>query len=439
MEPAGAVDKMSVFRAPVRGHLGRANPGPRCVVARFLCSALLGLLAPASVSAEALTLDQVLATLEQTADAEVAAAMTDIASAELRQAESQGSPNVTMDAQGDLAGGEGSTQSEYRLTVEQTLFDWGRADRLVDSRRSTVESRQNSEREALLDAALQTAEMFYGVGSVNEKMASNQATRNSLVELRDMIQRRVESNVSPGIDLEEVKIRLDLLDIADHQLASEKSRQKLSLVRLTGLDVDRPSLSGCLEERPIDEARLVERALESSPTLARVRRRAEAHGFETEALDAGGLPTLVGGYRSDSDLDGDGFDQRVYLGLRYQFQAGGELESKIAAERARYLEQMALLRKEAEVLTQTVSAWVNAYQTSRSLVAVYDRILASKVRQKQSHLRRFLAGRSSWRDVLNAQQEVADARISRIDSRVSACLASSSLDLLTGAGGGLGD
>ena len=63
----------------------------------------------------------------------------------------------------------------------------------------------------------------------------------------------------------------------------------------------------------------------------------------------------------------------MYLGLRYQFQAGGELESKIAAERARYLEQMALLRKEAEVLTQTVSAWVNAYQT-RSLVAVYDRI-----------------------------------------------------------------
>jgi outer membrane protein TolC len=222
-------------------------------------------------------------------------------------------------------------------------------------------------------------------------------------------------------------------------LTAEKRRQQLSLRRLTGLEVDNPLLSGCPVRRVTDESQLVKRALASSPTLERVRRQAESHSYEARALDAGGLPTLIGGYRSDSDLDGGGFDQRAYLGLRYQFQAGGELEARVAAEKARYLEQQALLRKEAEMVTQTVSAWANAYRTSMALMEVYDRIMTSKLRQKESHLRRFLADRSSWKDVLNAQHEIAEARTSQIDSRISACLALSSLDLLAGRGGVLGD
>lgn len=417
-----------------------ANPRPRPRSLGALGVVLVGVFfLPVPLSAAGLTLDEVLRAVDQTADAEVAAAMTDIARAELNEARSQKSPNVTVDAQGDLVGDEDPSQSEYVLMVEQTLLDWGRADEAIAGRRSAMGARESGEGEALLDAALQSTEMFYGVGAVNEKLVSNQTNREALTELRDMIQRRVESNVSPRIDLEEVKIRLDLLDIADHQLAAEKRRQQLALRRLTGLDVNSPVLSGCPEQRTTDEGRLVSDALSSSPTLERIRRRAEAHSYDARALDASGLPSLIAGYRSDSDLDGDGFDQRAYIALRYQFQAGGELEARVAAERARYLEQQALLRKEAEVITQTVSAWVSAYQTSLALVGVYDRIMISKRRQKESHLRRFLAGRSSWRDVLNAQQEVADAQISRIDSLISACLASSSLDLLAVGGGVVGD
>jgi adhesin transport system outer membrane protein len=396
-------------------------------------------LLPVPLSASEFTLDEVLGALGQTAGAEVAAAMTGIARAELNESRSQKSPNLTVDAQGDLVGGEDPSQSEYVLRIEQTLFDWGRADEAIAGRRAVMGARESGEGEALLDAALRSTEMFYGIGAVNEKLASNRTNRHALTELRDMIQRRVESNVSPRIDLEEVKIRLDLLDIADHQLAAEKRRQQLSLRRLTGLDVESPVLSGCPAQRTTDEDRLIRDALASSPTLGRIRRQAEAHSYDARALDASGLPSLIAGYRSDSGLDGDGFDQRAYLALRYQFQAGGGLEARVAAERARYLEQQALLRKEAEVITQTVSAWVSAYQTSQALVGVYDRIMTSKRRQKESHLRRFLAGRSSWQDVLNTQREIADAQISQIDSQISACLASSSLDLLALGGGVLGD
>lgn len=378
------------------------------------------------------TIEDVLRGVAQTADVEVASAKTETARAELDQTLSQKSPNITLDAQGEVVGDSDAGEPEYILRVEQTLFDWGRSDEAIVGRRSLVGASASGEREALLDAALRSVEAFFGIATANQKLAINHANRQSLLDLREMIERRVQSNVSPSVELDEVVMRLDLLDITDERLSSERRRQQLAMRRLTGLQVDRPTVSRCMDDRLPDEESLIKGVLAVSPTLERIRLEADAHSADARSLDASGLPTLVAGYRSDSDFNGADFEQRVYLALRYQFQSGGELRSKVAAERARYLEQQAILRKEIETITQTVSAWVSARSTSRSLVALYDRILNSKLRQKDSHLRRFLVGRSSWRDVLSAQQEIVDTQLSRVDSEMSACLAGASLDLMLG-------
>ena len=69
---------------------------------------------------------------------------------------------------------------------------------------------------------------------------------------------------------------------------------------------------------------------------------------------------------------------------------------------------------------------------SRLLPGVTVVVAHSKVGQKESHLRRFLVGRSSWRDVLGAQQEVVESMAARIDASGAVCLASISLSLLAG-------
>lgn len=399
---------------------------------------VLALVSACPVPVSGHTVEEVLRGIAQGADAEVAVAITEIARAELGQARSQKAPNIKIDAQGDVAGDPDPTEPEYVLQAEQMLFDWGNADESIAGRRSAMDASASGEREALLDAGLRSLEAFYGVGAVNAKLLAHKNTRDSLTELRDMMRRRVESNVSPGIELEEVIIRLDLLEISEQRLASEKRRHQLLLKRLTGLDVDTPVMSDCSVAQPRDEEALIRSALAISPTLERIRHQAEVHLSDARALGASSLPSLVAGYRSDSQLNGADFDQRAYIALRYRFQAGGEVQSRVAAQRAMYLEQQALLRKEAETVTQTVGAWVSAYQTSISLVGVYDRVMASKLKQKESHLRRFLAGRSSWRDVLNSQQEIADTRVSRIDSEITVCLAAKSLDLLSSGAGVFG-
>lgn len=393
--------------------------------------------ADASEQATATTVRQVLAGVTDTASAEVAAALTQVAVAELDQSRSSQAPVVTIDAQDELAGDPVSSEPEAILRVEQMLLDWGRSDGDVSGRESALEARKSAEREAVLDAGLQSIEAFYGIGAIKQKIAANEENRTALVELRDMMERRVANDVSPSIDLHEVATRLDLLDIADHRLGADRRKLQLTLIRLAGVNVEDPEIQDCERDAALDEERAVRDAISFSPTLDRIRHQAEAFVFDAAALEADRLPSLVAGYRADSRLDGNEFDQRAYLALRYELQTGGELEARRAAQHARQLEQRALLRRDAEVVTQTVGAWVSTYRTSVSLVEVYRRLVSAKVKQKESHLRRFLAGRSSWRDVLSAQQEVADARTARIDAASAVCLASTSLSLLTGGTGEL--
>lgn len=409
----------------------------RCCLAWALT--VLTAIGPGATSALAVesvtTIQEVLARVPQTATAEVAAAVTEIAIADLDRSKSERFPVVTVDAQDNLTGDSSSYEPEYVLRVEQMLLDWGRSQETVLARESMINAKRSGEQEAILEAALQSAEAFYGIGVINGKLEANRENRRALRELQSMMERRVENRVSPNIDLQEVTSLIDLLDIADRRLESEKRSQQLTLIRLAGVNVERPEMSDCVRPAPLVEESLVRDALVFSPTLARLGHTEDSHAYDGKAIEATRLPSLVAGYRADSELDGNDFDHRAYLALRYELRTGGDLGARSAAERARGLEQRALYRRDAENITQTVGAWVSTYRTSIALADVYRRVVSSKVEQRESHLRRFLVDRSSWRDVLSAQREVAEAKTSQIDLTGAICLASSSLDLLTGGVG----
>ena len=53
----------------------------------------------------------------------------------------------------------------------------------------------------ILEAALLSVEAFYGIEVINRKLRANTKNRRSLEELRDMMERRVASRISPIIDL----------------------------------------------------------------------------------------------------------------------------------------------------------------------------------------------------------------------------------------------
>ena len=96
----------------------------------------------------------------------------------------------------------GSSDADRLGTVEETVL----------AQESMIDAKRSGEREAILEAALQSAEAFYGIGVINGKLEANRENRRALRELQSMMERRVENRVSPNIDLQVTSL-IDLLDI----------------------------------------------------------------------------------------------------------------------------------------------------------------------------------------------------------------------------------
>ena len=158
------------------------------------------------------------------------------------------------------------------------------------------------------------------------------------------------------------------------------------------------------------------------------------HVAEQDAIRAEGYPAIIGGYQVDTDLDGDNFDQRGYLALRFGLQLGSNMEARLASERARELEKRSLRVERAETIAQETGDLIAEYNASRRLSNIQGRLVGSRATQRQSYFRRFVAGRASWNDVLNAGREHTEARLAEVSARTTACRALSLLSITTGSG-----
>ena len=99
------------------------------------------------------------------------------------------------------------------------------------------------------------------------------------------------------------------------------------------------------------------------------------------------------------------------------------------------LETQALRDQSTELAVQQTSDLVSQYLTSRNLVSIQKTLADARQQQKASYLRRFVAGRASWSDVLNADGDLVEARSAQVAAHADACGALSSLSILAGTGG----
>lgn len=385
------------------------------------------------VLAESIDISKVLDGLKNNPLVEAKHALIQSAQADLGVLESMDSPKVTADAMSPLAGGHNSDQPDYTMRVETSLYDWGANRNLIASGTAYLEARGMERDQAVLDLAVGTSDMFHQLASSFLQLGVFVNARKSLQDLVQMMGRRVEQKVSPQVDLDIVESRAALIDVRIEQLHREVRRHQLSILRDTEIMVEDPDLSSCaLDVEPLDRA-LVVRALDTSPGLKMYDASIAALASEAEALRSELYPQIVGGYQVDTELNGNNFDQQGYLALRFEFQTGGNFDSRVAASRARLLEKRALRNEKAEAISQQVSDLISAYLTSRRLVGIQKSLADARASQKESYLRRFVAGRASWADVLSADQELVEARVAQISARVSACGALSAMAILVKA------
>ena len=387
----------------------------------------------ASLSAAPVGVAEVLIGVRDNAAVKAKQALVQSAQADLGVRESMESTRVTIDALGHVVGEANDSQPEYMMRFERSLYDWGVNRNRVLSGTAYVEARDIEMSQAVLELSVGVSDAYHQLSGSFLRLGVHANERASLGELVDMMTRRVEQKVSPQVDLDIVRSRLGLVDVKVEQLHREIRRHQLSILRGTEILVETPDLGECSLGLELEESRLMTRVLELSPSIQVHEATLSALAAEVDALRSEHYPKIVGGYRVDTDANGDNFDQQGYLALRLEIQTGGNLESRIAAERARVLETRALREAETEAIVQQVGDLISEYATARRLVGIQKALAESRTEQKASYLRRFVAGRASWMDVLNADRDLYEAKSAQVSALATACGALSSMAILAGS------
>ena len=395
---------------------------------------LLFCLQSGQVFSESIDISGLLVRLDDNPALDAKDAVVRSAAADTQVMESLGTPRLTADALSAVTGQTTTSEPEYTMRAEQSLYDWGVNSSRVKGAEARLEAARLSREQTVMDLSVVVSDAFHRLAAGFLQLQVLGEARVSLDELSDMMSRRVEQRVSPQVDLEIVQSQVALQDVQTEQLRREIRRHQLTILRATKVLVDDADMSGCSLDVEADEQSWVSRALGSSPDLSTFDSMISVHVAEQDAIRAEGYPAIIGGYQVDTDLDGDNFDQRGYLALRFGLQLGSNMEARLASERAKELEKRSLRVERAETIAQETGDLIAEYNASRRLSNIQSRLVGSRAIQRQSYLRRFVAGRASWNDVLNAGREHTEARLAQVSARTTACRALSLLSITTGSG-----
>jgi outer membrane protein, adhesin transport system len=313
------------------------------------------------------------------------------------------------------------------LRLQQSLWAGGRIDAGVDSARMKSLAAQWSVAEAQLNVALQTLSAWQNLLTAWGRKEAAQMALQRLERLNDMLQRRVQNQVSPQIDAELMYARLvqaksDSLS-ATFNLEATKKRLTQWAGDVDALGLDDEMLRLALKEQAPSIQReneeQLQTAIDQHPSLLRNQADTAAAQHDVTQKKAEAWPTVYA--RVDRQLTeyntavGVITETKVYLGLQYTPGAGLSLGSLVNAAQSRvYGLQAERETTRKELQDRFESEWRD-YQALLQRQGPMEESKNSTAEVLESYTRLFVAGRKSWLEVLNAVRELSQTEQSWSD------------------------
>lgn len=318
-------------------------------------------------------------------------------------------------------------------TLEQPIWAGGRISSAIDRAEANLAVSQAAVVETQQVVLKDASSTFYEVLRLEARLRDAKSNESEHLRLQGVIQRRVESGVSPLTDLTQATARTQQA-IADRlQTARQLETARAQLDQLVGRSV------GALKT-PKDlalEASLVGGALdlarEFSPSLKKLQLQVRVADADIDNAKAQIMPKLVAGYRKNIGTvlpgqDGGG----TYVSL--QAQTGGGLSALSGVDAAVARREAALEKTTAQdrLLVQEVRALVGDVDAYSLQLKALGRLLEDSDAVVASYLRQFQVGRRNWIEVLNAQREKTQAAFSLRDLEAAVNVSKVRLLLLVG-------
>lgn len=178
----------------------------------------------------------------------------------------------------------------------------------------------------------------------------------------------------------------------------------------------------------------LELALRDNPSLLAAKQSEESAAASIDTAKAGHYPTLdlVAAYENDHTDDVKQNSTSVMLVMNVPLYKGGNVVSRV--RESKLLAQQARMNKNAvekNVVSQTTQAWQNYESATASLTSLQERVKAAALAYEGVKYEEE-AGERTILDVLNAQQELLESRVSVVSAKKEQIEASYRLLAATG-------
>lgn len=347
------------------------------------------------------------------------------ADAQLDVAERQQYPNLSFQSTGDGFGGRANT-----VRVEQPLWLGGRIKAGIDAANASVQQADAGVVQAQTDIMLKVVASFTELGRIQARQMVARSNVQEHARLAQMIQRRVESEISPASDSTLATARLSQARAELNQLDSLAMRARSTLGQAIGKRVDEIVLPVQRDLSSYTLDQLTQAAIDYSPAIRRLEGETEAATAEISARRSDALPQVK--LRLDHTNRRSTSDTQVYVALDVQTGAGMSVQASIREAQARrdaLASQIDATRR--EIIDAVSADWADLNSFSEQARDLQKQV-ESTTSVFDSFVRQYAIGRKGWNDVLNAQREVAQARFQLADATWGELRASMRLHLLTG-------
>lgn len=270
---------------------------------------------------------------------------------------------------------------------------------------------------------------------------------DNLLELKEMLKRRIDSGVSSTSDNELLNARIQQ---TKSDLILAENRHKVAIMQLE-LILDRKltcdinlNRINILHSNKIEDT--IDRLLQFHPTIYKTNSQIQTAKYELDNTKASIMPNLSlrGEHRRgdlyNEDYDRDSSNQSVvYLTFTANTKAGLSALSDIEAARLKVNELKFKKQTVEKELVDTVLEDYNNYEIAKDRIRILTRSVSSAKKVLDSYKRLFVAGKKQWlnlvdasRELMNYKVQLANAKTNRDILAYKLALKNGQIDLLNG-------
>ncbi|MFT5084419.1 MAG: adhesin transport system outer membrane protein [Lentisphaeria bacterium] len=311
----------------------------------------------------------------------------------------------------------------YSLTLTQMLFD-GFATKQDVARQNYVQlARYYEFRQVSEDIALETAQAYSDVLRYRKLVALAKENYFQHLRYHKDIEKRVNSGIGRGVDLEQARARLALSESNVLTEATNLHDVSVRFHRLVGYFPSRDMLEPSLSTKLIPSHRTtaLEKAFIKNPSL-----NAAIEGIRSSRADLRGrkapmMPRLDLRLRKQIDenvrgLEGKYDEEAIELVLTYNLYNGGSDSARKRQSRYLMLETQDVRDRVCREVRQTVSIAYNDIGSKRKLVGYLTRNVDAISKAREAYKNQFDIGQRTLLNLLDTENEYFEVKRTLINA-----------------------